>query len=546
MGRDRSVPRVGARFGYTYANAAPINNLEKTILVMLESFMERQTIISDFTGLVNQVAEKISKYKIYTCIGRDKNTVDRWLDGTQPNDLIDVGRLVDLALHNGVSVDPFQSYTPIYDFSAETSYEEKLAAGPPDLGWIRKLYQTIPSSTVDVCGLKVDCPVGIGASPLTGDEHWSIAMLELGFGLSTFKTRRTASKEALLKPQVAYVLETPSLLDLSALPKAIVTMKKSDVHEKIPNLVNSMGVPSESVGAWQACFHKIQNHPRGHFMGISVIGDADAENGLLADFLDAVSHAGRSEPPFVELNLSCPNLKGKDFHADLNLLSELCKGARSRLKSRTLLFAKLAFVCPDQLAAIVKTIGPLVDAIVFQNTIRVRVAQRDGNGDHHSPFPGRDTGGLSGPSTFPLTLKGVQFLDQERRKLGLRFAIIAVGGVTDANGVQKLLESGASAVQAVTAPMFDPLLAWKVRHNKRDVSYRAGLLQPSLNSEYISLKNAIEAFSDVRRRKPDLPDSAFAEKWNLFMDKSPQQLPGQAQRVNRLKSVSDWVKDFRS
>src|SRR5258708_32826053 len=131
MGRDRSVPRVGARFGYTYANAAPINNLEKTILVMLASFMARETIISDFTGLVNQVAEKISKYKIYTCIGRDKNTVDRWLDGTQPNDLIDVGRLVDLALHNGVSVDPFQSYTPIYDFSAQTSYDEKLAAGPP-------------------------------------------------------------------------------------------------------------------------------------------------------------------------------------------------------------------------------------------------------------------------------------------------------------------------------------------------------------------------------------------------------------------------------
>ena len=520
--------------------------------------MERQTLIYDFKGLVRTVASKVSKYKIYNAVGRDKNTVDRWLEGAYPQDPVDIGKIIDLALHNQIKIHPFQSFDPIYDFSSEISYEEKLAAGPPELGWLRELYPTLPRYRTEVCGLKLDCPIGIGASPLTGDEHWSIAMLELGYGLSSFKTRRTGPKEPWVKPQIGFVIQAPSLMDSESLPEVLVTMRKGDIHKRIPDLVNSIGVPSESVAEWQASFARIQSHPLGHQMGISVIGDADAPKGLLADFLDAVSYAAELEPTFIELNLSCPNLKGRDFYSDLDLLRNLCRGAKQRLKGNTLLFAKLAYVPRQQLEAIVKIIGEVVDAIVFRNTLKVRPVQRDRDGDRHGPFPGRDTAGLSGPSTFPLTLKGIQILDQQRRAMGLTFAIIAAGGVADVDNAKKLLEDGASAVQAVTAPMFDPLLAWKMRYSNRSTSQEiiqpttlvaqssSGLIPPRLDAEYTALHNATQAFREARKQKPDLAHSVFVNRWNLFMEKSPQNLPGQAQKTNRNKLVPDWIKDFLS
>jgi dihydroorotate dehydrogenase len=424
--------------------------------------MERQSVISQFTDLVKAVANDIGKYKIYTALKRDKNTIDRWLDGAYPQDDIDVARLVELALINHVAIQPFQSFSPIYDFSAEISYEDKLAAGPPNLSWIRKIHTELRSYRTDICGLKIDCPLGIGASPLTGDEHWSIAMLELGFGLSTFKTRRTGPKDPWCKPQMGFVLDAPSLLDSTNLPEVSVTMRRGDIQKRIPDLVNSLGVPSESVADWQASFMNIRHHPLGHLMGISVIGDADAKNGFLTDFVEAVSCAAQLEPTFVELNLFCPNLKGKDLSSDLNLLGELCREAKKRLRGNAILFAKLAYGSDDQLVEIAKIIGGVVDGIIFRNTIKVRPIQYDRDGDKHTPFPGRETAGLSGPSTFPMTLKGVQVLDRQRTISGSKFAIIAAGGVADVDNVEKLLESGAATVQAVTTPMFDPLLAWKV------------------------------------------------------------------------------------
>jgi hypothetical protein len=66
-------------------------------------------------------------------------------------------------------------------------------------------------------------------------------MLNLGFGLSTFKTKRSAGKQAWLPPHIAFALEKPDTtkFDPQNPPDVVVTFNRPDVRELIPNLVNS-------------------------------------------------------------------------------------------------------------------------------------------------------------------------------------------------------------------------------------------------------------------------------------------------------------------
>jgi len=93
-------------------------------------------VVVDFHALLRAVVDKIGKYKIYKALNHDKNTPDRWLTGGQPDDPRDIGGLVRLALLNGIDVSKYQTFTSIYDFSPELSFEDNMFAGPPELRWL--------------------------------------------------------------------------------------------------------------------------------------------------------------------------------------------------------------------------------------------------------------------------------------------------------------------------------------------------------------------------------------------------------------------------
>jgi hypothetical protein len=95
--------------------------------------------------------------------------------------------------------------------------------------------------------------VGIASSPLVGDDRWTALMLDLGFGLSTFKTRRSEAKRSHDAPQVAFVKSPPDLsaYDPADPPEVEVTLDREPSMGAISNIVNSIGVPSEPPSEWK-------------------------------------------------------------------------------------------------------------------------------------------------------------------------------------------------------------------------------------------------------------------------------------------------------
>jgi hypothetical protein len=138
--------------------------------------------------------------------------------------------------------------------------------------------------------------------------------------------------------------------------------------------------------------------------------------------------------------------------------------------------------------------------------------------------------------------------------LGLEFSIVAVGGVATFGDAIELLDAGADVVQACTAPIFDPLLAWKVRYYMHQFMRRVGpqaatrLLQPRNQAEHDSFQNALEAYSQIQRRYPAraVPYETFQQKWNDWIEQRPNTAIGKAHRMAAPRTFEEWIRDFTS
>lgn len=519
--------------------------------------MDWHELINDFNGLVTVLVQKLSQHKVAEALSRDKRTIFNWLRGAAPSDPIDVAWVIRLALRHGIDLSRFQTYATVYDLSSMMSYEEVTSRGPHDLSWLTGARQPPVVKTV-FCGLEVDGPLGVASSPLFADDKWASLMLNLGFGLSTFKTKRTSSKQALFPPHIAYVLEQPDLskYDPSDPPEVLVGFSRKEIRESVPNLVNSIGVPSEAPAEWQEMYERIKRHPRGRYVGVSVMSDGHSRREFVKDFELAVEKARDSGPPFIELNLSCPNLgKGAGVYYEPSTVRLLCSKARKILGGNdALLVVKLPHLPDEIMREILKGAGKYIDAVAFRNSIQVRPITIDRDGRRHPAFMLREFGGLSGPCTFEMTRRGLQELTRIRSELGQEFQIIAIGGASTPGHVVELMDAGATVVQACTAPMFDPLLAWKVRFHLKQFEQHVStnvalpLTQPRDQAEIESLKNAFEAYGEIQRRHPEraVPYEVFQAKWNAWVEQRPVAPVGKAHRISAPRKFAEWVRDFTS
>jgi dihydroorotate dehydrogenase (NAD+) catalytic subunit len=516
-------------------------------------------LIADVRGLVRAILDaNVGKNKLAGKLSKDKATISRWEDGSSlPTDPRDVAWLIRVALDAGIDIARYQIFDPIYDFSQHLTYEQKAENGPPDLGWITQVRRP-PKVDWDVRGIAVNCPVGIASSPLVGDERWTALMLDLGFGLSTFKTRRTGFKRSWDAPQIAFVKHPPDLTnyDPGDPPEVEVTLDRGPSLGVIPSIVNSIGVPSDSATEWKQTYQRIQRLEGGHTVGVSVMGDGNTQEEIARDLAAAVAEARELEPPFIEVNASCPNLEKKGHSADVAYVKALAAAAQSALAgTATQLFVKLPFIPPLLIKSFFREIGPLVNTIVLRNSIRVRPVRLDRDGNKIPAFPNRIYGGLSGPCTFEATRRSIEAAVAAREQLGLDFGLIAVGGMSTVREIVDILNLGVDGVQVVTAPIFDPLLAWKVRfHMDRSVAATPklrgqvefeALLLPRDETEQLCFKNAQTAAAIVQRKTSEsISVMAFTSSWNEWLQERPAIRPGAAQRVPGARSVDDWIRVF--
>jgi len=148
----------------------------------------------------------------------------------------------------------------------------------------------------------------------------------------------------------------------------------------------------------------------------------------------------------VELNLSCPNIRGRMLAQSAKRTAEAVASAKELLP-RTPLFVKLTPAVTDVVKVAAAALDAGADALVLTNTHPALTIDPESL----KPALGNIYGGLSGPAVKPLTLRAVYAVYGK-----LRCPIVASGGITNAQDTLEALAAGASAVQIGTASLTNP------------------------------------------------------------------------------------------
>jgi len=173
----------------------------------------------------------------------------------------------------------------------------------------------------------------------------------------------------------------------------------------------------------------------------SISGDDEREFAQLARRLSKVKRVDA-----LELNLSCPNLRGKGIIAqDEKAVYKIVKAVR-KVTPLTVI-AKLSPNVTDiaKIAKVSEEAG--ADAVSLVNTFLAMAVDID----TMKPALGNITGGLSGPAIKPIALRMVWEAHN-----AVKIPIIGMGGIMDWKDAVEFILSGAAAVEVGTANFVNP------------------------------------------------------------------------------------------
>lgn len=248
-----------------------------------------------------------------------------------------------------------------------------------------------------------------------------------------------------------YGTELASYFDLAALGAIVVKSLAAfewggnpppRLHPTAAGMLNAVGLQGPGVPYWLE--HVLPGLLRtGATVVASIWGRSVAEYRTAAEQLAAA-------PPgvvAVEVNLSCPNLEGRDaifaHHAELSAAAIAATAAAGRPR-----WAKLS-ANTDRIVEIAGAVHAAgAEAVTCINTL-LGLAFDPVSG---KPALGAGGGGLSGPAVHPVAVRAVYDVGRAWPDL----PIIGVGGVSTAWDATELLLAGASAVQVGTATFADP------------------------------------------------------------------------------------------
>ncbi len=254
-----------------------------------------------------------------------------------------------------------------------------------------------------------------------------------------------------------YGTELAAYLDLSALGAVVVKSLAAfewagnpapRLHPTAQGMLNAVGLQGPGIPYWLE--HVLPDLLRtGATVVASIWGRSVEDYAAAADLLAAAP----PEVVAVEVNLSCPNLEGRNaiFAHDAELSAAVMAATAGCGRPR---WAKLS-ANTDRIvdvAAAVATAG--ADAVTCINTL-LGLAYDPAT---RRPALGAGGGGLSGPAIHPVAVRAVHDVHAALADL----PIVGVGGVSSGWDATELLLAGATAVQVGTATFADPRAASRV------------------------------------------------------------------------------------
>jgi len=254
----------------------------------------------------------------------------------------------------------------------------------------------------DLCGIKLRTPLVAGSGPLGWGKEFFEIFPTRGLGLFIPKTVTLNRKIGNPPPRI---------------------------EETVGGLINSIGLENEGLCEW------LKLEPLYRSLDIpvmsSIAGSTLEEIRKLGEVINELDYIAG-----IELNLSCPNVKGENWSNSPDSIFEATSTLRKVYKRP--IFVKLA-PKDNPLPYIMSAVEGGADGLTLFNT-----------------FPACKTinGGLSGPAIKPIYIR---LLGEIRDRVNI--PIMASGGVFSASDVLDYMNLGINAVQIGTAFFKDPNIA---------------------------------------------------------------------------------------
>lgn len=304
-------------------------------------------------------------------------------------------------------------------------------------------------------------PFGIPAGPLLNSKFVNAA-LDFGFDIATYKTVRTREYKSNDWPNVLSV-EVDGDLTPQKAEKGLVGTHKYTYQKGIA-ITNSFGVPSMSPDIWQNDLAKSVIHAKegqvviGSFQGTI---DGSGEE-YVKDFVKAARLVKETGAKILEANLSCPNEGSAHLLCfDLKRTEIIVDSIKNEIGNTPLIIKIAYFKEQESLEKLIDLVGRKVDAIAAVNTIPAKIYNDKGE----QALPGRNRL-VSGVCGHPIKWAGLEMvrrLEEIRRKKGLSYEIIGVGGVGTPDDYFEYRKAGATAVMSATAAMWNLYLAQEIK-----------------------------------------------------------------------------------
>jgi len=276
----------------------------------------------------------------------------------------------------------------------------------------------VVSLETEIAGIVLKNPLGLGSCRLGYTGAQLVLAARQGFGFITTKSISVEPRNGYIPPCIyrkgSYILNAEGLpnLGMKQTRNEIDFYNKKAGNDRVP-------------------------------LGVSVFGSSVEEFQTITEYLDS------EEFEFFELNLSCPHSDPTKKEAcylvgqDPELTAEVVKAVRK--KTSKPIFVKLTPSVLNISYIAQSAVEAGADVISATNTMPAMDIHTE-NGLEGKPVLSNITGGMSGQSLLPISLKCVYNI---REKL-TRTPLVGIGGVCSGESLVKYLFAGASAVQAVS------------------------------------------------------------------------------------------------
>ncbi|MBN1383395.1 MAG: dihydroorotate dehydrogenase [Elusimicrobia bacterium] len=250
-----------------------------------------------------------------------------------------------------------------------------------------------------------------------------------------------------------YGIECKNLINLDKLGAIItktITLNPRDgnpqprIFELPYGMMNSIGL--QNVGLKRFLAEKLPELKRitGTPIIVSIAGEKISEYVNIADILNKERISG------IEMNISCPNVKGKIISKSKTDTYNVVKTVRKKTKQT--LIVKLS---PDvtDISMIAKSAALAgADAVSLINTVPAMIFPESLSASRRTSITKSPVfGGLSGPFIKHIALRKVYEVSKS-----VKIPVIGIGGIMNVKDVSDFLRAGAKAVEIGTGNFIDP------------------------------------------------------------------------------------------